>query len=332
MTFGFENPWMLLLLLLVPLYVLYARRKARPAIRFSRAGSGLGVPGFGSRGARVLARLPEVLRILAVSLLILALAGPRTGMSIVDVDAEGISIVLVVDISSSMLAEDFAPDNRLIVAKQQVAEFVRGREYDRIGLVAFAGEALTQVPITIDYPVIYAALEQLDVGHLEDGTAIGTAIATAANRLRRAPGDSRVMILMTDGENNRGEIDPLTAAQAADQFGVRIYTIGVGSDGVARMPVGRSLFGDYQYANVRVHIDEELLESIAETTSGQYFRATDAEALDSIYQQIDQLERSTVDVRRFVNYTPRYLPFLLWAAGLLLLEWGLRSSRWGRVP
>jgi Ca-activated chloride channel family protein len=233
-----------------------------------------------------------------------------------------------------MLAEDFAPHNRLRVAKQQVTRFVGARQYDRIGLVAFAGEALTQVPITIDYPVLYQAIDQLRAGvnMLEDGTAIGTAIATAANRLRRVPGESRVMILMTDGENNRGEIDPLTAARAAAVFGIRIYTIGVGSEGVAPIPVATGPGGRVQYATLPVHIDEELLGRIAATTDGRYFRATDEASLDSIYGEIDRLEKSTVQVSRHVSYTPRHLPFLLLGALALLAEWSLLASRWGRLP
>lgn len=327
---GFANPWALLLLLCIPLYAWLVRRARPGTLTFSRAGL---LGRVAPRGARILARIPGWLRALAFAALVIAIATPRTGASVVDVDAEGIAIVVVVDISSSMLAEDFAPRNRLAVAKETVAEFVRGREYDRIGLVAFAGEALTQVPITIDYPVIYQALEQLQAGTgmLEDGTAIGTAIATAANRLRRAPGESRVMIVMTDGENNRGDIDPLTAAQAAAAFDIRIYTIGVGSDGVAPIPIATGPFG-VQYASLPVHIDEALLREIAGTSGGQYFRATNEAALDSIYGRIDQLERSNVEVRRYVNYTPHYLPLIAFAILALMTEWMLRASRFGRVP
>lgn len=328
MSLGFERAWALILLAGFPVYWWWARARARRALTFSRvwtlAATGAALPRF-------LAAVPGWLRAAALLLLVIALAGPRTGLSAVEVDAEGIAIVVAVDISSSMLAEDFAPENRLAVAKRRVADFIRGRRYDRIGMVAFSGEALTQVPITLDYGVLFRALEQLEVGMLEDGTAIGTAIATAANRLRRVPGASRVIILMTDGENNRGEIDPLTAARAAEAYGIRVYTIGVGSDGVARMPIGRTLFG-YEYANVEVHIDEALLRQIADITGGRYFRATNAAALDSVYQQIDRLERTTVEVRRYVDFTPRHLPFLLLGGLLLLAEWGLRASRWGAVP
>ena len=330
MSLGFAQPWALLLLLLLPGYWLLTRRARPAAVVFSRAA--LAGAAGGTWRTR-LSRLPGWLRALAFGSLVVALAAPRTGAAVVDVEADGIAIVVALDISSSMLAEDFAPDNRLRVAKQQVGEFIAGRRYDRIGLVAFAGEALTQVPITIDYAVLHEALDQLraGVGLLEDGTAIGTAIATAANRLRRVPGESRVMILMTDGENNRGEIDPLTAARAASAYGIRIYTIGVGSEGVAPIPVGVGPFG-VQYANLPVHIDEGLLREIASLSGARYFRATNRQALDSIYDQIDRLERSTVEVSRYVNYTPRTLPFILLGALALLAEWTLRASRLGRVP
>lgn len=324
----FERPWLLLLLLLLPAWHLY-RHRSRRTLLFSRAGAAAAMT---SRGSLWLARSPEWLRSLALLALIVAAAGPRTGVSQTEIEAEGIAIALVVDISTSMLAEDFHPQNRLAVAKEEVATFVRGRQYDRIGMVAFAGEALTQVPLTIDYAVLYRAIEQLQPGLLEDGTAIGTAIATAANRLRRAPGESRVMILMTDGENNRGEIDPITAARAAAAYDIRIYTIGVGSEGVAPIPIAQGMFGGYQYANLPVHIDEELLREIAAIGDGQYFRATNEAALDSIYQRIDQLEKTSVEVRTYTNYTPRHLPFVLFGALLLVAEWGLLGSRWGRVP
>lgn len=324
----FARPWALLLLLIVPLWHLYRHRNRRTLL-FSRTGA---VATMTSSFTLWLARAPGWLRTFAVVALIVAVAGPRTGVSTTETDAEGIAIALVVDISTSMLAEDFHPKNRLTVAKEQVAEFVRGREYDRIGMVAFAGEALTQVPLTIDYPVLFRSLDQLQTGMLEDGTAIGTAIATAANRLRRTPGASRVMILMTDGENNRGQIDPLTAARAAAAYDIRVYTIGVGSEGVAPIPIAQGMFGGYQYANLPVHIDEELLTEIAAITDGRYFRATNEEALDSIYGQIDELEKTEVEVRTYTDYTPRHLPFLFLGVLLLVAEWTLLASRWGRVP
>ncbi len=328
MSFGFQNPLALLLLLGIPLWYLI-RRAGRRSILFSRAGA----MAYAARSpVRWLARMPDWLRATALVTLIIALAGPRTGASMTTVDADGIAIMLVVDISSSMLAEDFHPENRLAVARGQVARFIQGRQHDQIGMVAFAGQAVTLAPLTVDYPVLFRAVDQLQIGLVEDGTAIGTAIATAANRLRHAPGDSRVMILMTDGENNRGEIDPLTAARAASAFDIRIHTVAVGTDGVAPIPIARGLFGGYQYAHLPVSIDEELLQEIADMTGGSYFRATDEEALDRIYGEIDQLETTTVEVRTYTRYTPHHRPFLLFAALLLVGEWGLLGSRFGRVP
>jgi Ca-activated chloride channel family protein len=229
-----------------------------------------------------------------------------------------------------MLAEDFQPKNRIEVAKEKVKRFVVGRKADRVGLVAFSGEALTQVPLTTDYPVVLSAIDNLQVGLLEDGTAIGTAIATAANRLRTAPGRSRVMVLLTDGENNRGAIDPRTAAQAATAFGIRIYTIGVGSEGMAAVPVGRGLFG-LRYENRPVKIDELLLTEIATNTGGRYFRAKDAQALQRIYEQIDTLERSLVEARSYIRYTERFRWPLLVALLALLAELALHARR-GVLP
>src|SRR5690606_40121313 len=203
---------------------------------------------------------------------VVAMARPRTGARTETLRGDGISIVIAMDISSSMLAEDFQPDNRLAVAKQTAKEFVAAREADQVGIVAFAGEALTQVPLTLDYPVLLAAIDNLQPGQLEDGTAIGTALVTATNRLRDADGRSRVVILLTDGENNRGAIDPRTAAQAAAALGVRVHTVGIGSEGVAPVPVGRSVFG-LRYENRPVRIDEALLTDVAESTGGRYQRA-----------------------------------------------------------
>lgn len=318
----FGRPWVLALLLLLPL-VAYAQRRRRqpPALVFSRTALLARAP----QPRRSLARWAPRLRWLAIAALVVALAQPRTGASAQNVTRDGIDIALVVDISSSMLAEDFQPQNRMEVAKERAQAFVTGRRTDRIGVIAFSGEALTQVPLTSDYPVVLAAIQNLQPGLLEDGTAIGTAIATAANRLRSADGRSRVMLLLTDGENNRGAIDPRTAAQAASAFGIRIYAIGIGSEGVAPTPVGRGLFG-LRYENRPVRIDEPLLTEIAEGSGGRYFRARDAEALQRIFEQIDQLERSPVAARTFVQYTERFqwpllLSMLALVGELWLLAW-----------
>ena len=257
-------------------------------------------------------------------------APPRAGAHAVTSTSEGINIVIAFDISSSMLAQDFQPQNRLEVARDRIKSFVKARSSDRIGIVAFSGEALTQVPLTTDYPVVQAALDNLQPGQLEDGTAIGTAIATAANRLRDVPGKSKVMILLTDGVNNRGSIDPRTAAKAANAFGIRIYGIGVGTEGMAPVPVGRGLFG-LRYEMQKVEIDDALLTDVANATGGRYFRARDPAALQRITEQIDALERAPVRSRTYVRYAelfrwPLSVMLIALAAELLLVAWK------GRLP
>lgn len=325
---NFAHPAVLLLLLLVPLWLWWQRHReaGRQTIPFSRAD----VLVRGPRPALRFVKWVPWLRALAMAALIVAIARPRSGARAERVNSEGIDIALTIDISSSMLAEDFQPQNRMEVAREKLKRFVTGRKSDRVGLVAFSGEALTQVPLTTDYPVVLAAIDNLQVGQLEDGTAIGTAIATAANRLRNSPGRSRVMVLLTDGENNRGAIDPRTAAQAAGAFGIRIYTIGVGSEGMAPVPVGRGLFG-LRYENRPVKIDEPLLTEIAATTGGRYFRAKDAAALQAIYDQIDRLERSSVEAKAFIRYTERFRWPLLFGVVALVGELWLRARR-GVLP
>jgi Ca-activated chloride channel family protein len=317
----FATPWALLLLLALPLWWIWRRRHRPPAIVFSR----VAVLARGPRAGRGIMFGLFVLRNLLLASAIVALARPRSGARAENVTSQGINIVLVIDLSSSMLAQDFQPQNRLEVAKDVVKRFVTARSSDRIGVVAFAAEALTQVPLTTDYPVVTAAVDNLAAGQLEDGTAIGTAIATAANRLRNAPGRSRVMILLTDGENNRGSIDPRTAGKAAAAFGIKIYAIGVGTEGMAPVPVGRGLFG-LRYENRPVRIDEALLTDIARESGGRYFRARDAAALQRIYEQIDQLEREPVQTRSYVRFTelfrwPLAVAVIALAVELILAAW-----------
>lgn len=322
----FAMPWAFAALLLLPLWWWWRRQRQVPALLHAKA-----VPLLkGVRVGRVVPRALVTLRTLALVAMTVALARPRLGRGVEDVTREGISIVVALDISSSMLAEDFQPQNRLEVAKEKLKAFIASRPNDRIGIVAFAGEALTQVPLAVDQPVLLAAADNLQAGMLEDGTAIGTAIATSANRLRDAAGASRVLILLTDGENNRGAIDPRTAAQAAAQLGVRIYTVGVGTDGMAPVPVGRGLFG-LRYENRPVRIDEALLQDVAKTTGGRYFRARDGAALQSIYEQIDQLERAPVRARQYVQYDEQWRWPLGLALALLACEVALLAWR-GPVP
>ncbi len=316
----FQSPQALALLIFLPLWWLWRRRRAEDAIVFSRTA----VLGRGPKAGQGIARTIFVMRNLAIASLVVALARPRSGAHVENVTSSGINIVLALDLSSSMLAQDFQPNNRLEVAKARAKEFVRDRVSDRIGVVAFAGEALTQVPLTTDQAVVLQAIDNLEAGQLEDGTALGLGIATAANRLRDAPGRSRVMIVVTDGVNNRGNIDPLSAAKAAAVYGIKIYGIGVGTEGVAPVPVGRDVFG-LRFENQKVEIDEALLRQIAGLSGGRYFRARDGAALGQIYAQIDRLERAPVTSRSYVNYTELFR----WALGLamvaLVIELGLTA-------
>jgi Ca-activated chloride channel homolog len=284
----------------------------------------------GPRAGRAVTRALFVLRNLVLLGAVLALARPRSGARAEDVTSEGINIVIAFGISSAMLAQDFQPQNRLEVAREKVKQFVLLRKSDRIGVVAFSGEALTQVPLTTDYPVVLLAINGLQPGQLEDGTAIGTAIATSANRLKDAPGASRVMVLLTDGVNNRGSIDPRTAARAAAAVGVRIYAIGVGTEGMAPVPVGRGLFG-LRYEMRPVEIDDALLTEVARTTGGRYFRARDAAALDRITHEINRLERVPVQTRTYVRFTELYRWPLLLALAAFAAEMMLAARR-GPLP
>ena len=316
---------LLLLLLIIPIWLLIRNRKGA-AVTVGDAA----LPAAAARRAW-LPWFPPALRALAFAAWIIAAAGPRLPGGPTTVRREGIAIVVAIDVSSSMLAEDFAPSNRLEVAKRQAINFIHGREADRIGLVAFAGDALTQIPITLDYAVLEAAVNALRVGTLEDGTAIGSGLATAVNRLRRVPAKSKVILLLTDGVNNRGAIDPRTAADAAQAFGIKVYTVGVGTQGEARIPTGRGLSG-FRYEMLPVEIDEALLRDIAAKTGGRYFRATDSESLTRIFQQINQLERTRVEARQYraADETPG--PFLLAGLGVFALALGLGASLVVRAP
>ena len=262
-------------------------------------------------------------RMLAVSLLILALARPQTNLNRQDISVEGIDIMLATDISSTMLAEDLRP-NRLEAAKQVAIEFISSRPDDRIGLVVFSGESFTQCPLTSNHALLINLYKDISYGIIDDGTAIGDGLATAVNRLKESKAKSKVIILLTDGINNMGSIDPQSAAEIAELFGIRIYTIGVGTTGTALIPA-RTQFG-IQYQRIEAQIDEPLLKKISALTNGKYFRATNKQKLQEVYKEIDRLEKSKIDVTEFSRKKEEFLPFVIFALLLLTIEFIVRYA------
>ncbi len=273
--------------------------------------------------------LPFILRALAVGLLVVVLARPQKFDAETKRKVEGIDIILCMDMSTSMAAEDLKP-NRVEAAKQVAQDFVRGRTTDRIGIVPFQAVSWTQCPLTTDYSVVLSLLGDLKMGMVEDGTAIGMALATAINRLRESEAKSKVIILLTDGQNNRGEIDPETAGQMAQALGIRVYTIGVGTRGFAPYPI-ETVFGK-RYQNVPVTIDEDMLKEIAKTTGGKYFRATDEKVLRQVYQEIDRLERTQINVEEYRRVAEAFSPFLLGALVFLFFEMALSLTGLRKLP
>jgi Ca-activated chloride channel family protein len=272
-----------------------------------------------------------VLRTLAIVLLAFALARPQSGRKEQDVSSEGIDIMLVLDISGSMRAEDFKPHNRLHVAKQVIKEFIEGRQSDRIGLVVFSKQSFTQCPLTLDYGVLFSFLDQVNFGMIEDGTAIGLAIANAVNRLRESDAESKVVILLSDGRNNAGQIDPITAAQAAKTMKVKIYTVGAGKPGNAPIPVDHPIFGK-RYVWAETEIDESTLMQIAQLTGGEYFRAKDEEALARIYKQISGMEQTKIEVKEYLQYNELFSNYAFAGLLFLLVEIVLANTRYRRIP
>jgi Ca-activated chloride channel family protein len=326
-TFG--SPAYLFLLLVVPLVVLWYLRRHRAAttdIRFSTLEAFAAVK---PTLKETLRHVPFALRMLAIVVLVIALARPQSTSRGENVYTEGIDIALLLDISGSMLAEDFQP-NRIQAAKEVALRFVDGRTHDRIGLVVFAGQSFTQCPMTLDYRVLKNLLRQVKPGMVEDGTAIGMAIAQGVNRLKDSKAKSRVMILLTDGVNNRGEIDPVTAAQIAQTYDLRIYTIGVGTIGEAPYPV-QTPWG-VRYQNVPVDVDEKTLQKIAELTGGQYFRATSNRALQQIYDEIDELEKTRIEVTTYRSVAELFYPWAALGLALLLAEFLLRGTYLRKGP
>lgn len=329
MNLALTHPSALVLLLLVPLYFWQLRSRSRSSSRAWPLPRTEALQTLRSTSA--LAAVPEIARALVLVVLVLALAAPTTSRPGGPVRSQGVPIILAVDISSSMLAQDFRPLDRISVARRTIARFIENRPADAIGLVAFAGEALTLVPPTLHRPILLSAVETLRPGLLEDGTAIGDGLATAINRLRGPGEGDGVVVLLSDGENNRGRVDPEAAARAAATLGVRVHTIGVGSNQVAPVPVGSGTAG-FEYTELAVGLDEEVLRSIAQATGGVYYRATDARALEGIYDEIDRMLPLLLDADPPLERTHWRGILLACAAILLLAEWSVRGSRWGLVP
>ncbi len=325
---GFEHiilaqPWFLLLWLLIPVMLWWQyRRNAAHGSRFTVSSVQGMQQARPSAKVRMSALLP-VLRVIGLAALVLALARPQSTFTNETINSEGIDIMLSLDVSGSMLAEDFSP-NRMEAAKKISKEFIDERPTDRIGLVIFSGESFTQCPITTDHSVLKQQLMSIKSGMLQDGTAIGMGLATGVDRLRHSNGKSRVLILLTDGVNNTGLVDPVTALEIAKAFKIRVYTIGVGTTGMALMPVPTP--NGMQKQQVPVQIDEPLLNKIAKETGGKYFRATGNAQLKNIYAEIDKLEKTSIEINSYKRYTELFFPFAAVAMLLLVLEMLLRYT------
>jgi len=326
---AFAYPWVLYFLLSIPLmlaWYFFRGRKNQSSVTYSSLNIFKDVPSTFRERMR---HIPIFLRVIAIGLLIIALARPQSFTSGKNVSTEGIDIAMVLDISGSMLAEDLKP-NRLNAAKIVIDEFVEGRISDRIGLVVFARDAFTQCPLTIDYSVLRNLLLDIRSGMIEDGTAIGNAIANGVNRLKESDAKSRIIILLTDGVNNSGEVDPISAAEIAKTFGIRIYTIGVGTRGEAPYPV-KTPFGT-RYQMVPVEIDEDVLQQIAGITDGQYFRATNNRALQNIYEKIDELEKTKIEITSYKNASELFYSWLGLGLLFILGELGVSRTILRKIP
>ena len=315
-----------LLLLLIPLIVWYIVRLSKMQASFKLASTNA-FKGLRPSLKVYMRHLPFLLRVISIALIIVVIARPQSVNSWQETESQGIDIVLALDVSGSMLSQDLQPD-RLQAAKKVAAEFVTDRKNDNIGLVVFAGESFTQCPLTTDHSVLLNLLNEIEFGLIEDGTAIGLGLATSVNRLKESESESRVVILLTDGTNNRGQIAPLTAADMARSYGIRVYTVGVGTTGMAPTPV-QTPFG-VRMQNLPVEIDEKTLTEIAAMTGGQYFRAQDTEGLRQVYEEIDEMEKYLISVQNVTQRQEMFLPFALVAMALILIELLLRRT-WLRV-
>lgn len=317
----FEDPWLLWLAVLPVVWFIYTLAKPAQSQRGMYISTGERLDG--ARWIAWLAWLPDLLRTLLLMLLVIAIARPQVALEEETTKGEGIDIMIAMDLSGSMLAQDFNP-NRLEVSKTVAEAFVNQRIQDRIGLVAFSKEAITLSPLTTDYDIVKKYLKSLQVGMLNDGTAIGMGLATAVNRLKESEVASKIVILLTDGENNAGYIDPMTAAEIAQEYDVKVYTIGMGTSGRSLIPQSRSSGGIFNFGMGTTSIDEELLTAIAETTGGQYYRARDRQELESIYDEIDRLEKTDIEINVFKRFNDKYRGFAMWSMILLGIEWFMR--------
>ncbi len=326
---NFKHPEFFVLFAFVPLMLFYywkIKRNHRPRINISSTEA---FQNYRPTLRQRLLNLPIVLRVVAVGLMIVALARPQSSSRGSNVTTEGISIVVALDISTSMLAEDFKP-NRIEAAKRVAMDFIEGRPNDLIGLVIFSGESFTQCPITTDHSVIKNLMHDVKPGMIQDGTAIGDGLATAISRVKDSKTKSKAVILITDGVSNMGSVPPLTAGEIAKTFGVRVYSIGVGTQGMAPYPV-QTPFG-IQYQNMEVQIDEALLSQVAKDTDGKYFRATNNKKLQAIFKEIDKMEKTKIEVTEFKRYTEEYLPWLLAACVCIILEIFMRYTLLRNLP
>ena len=327
--FRFAYPQAFFLLLLLPLVYLVVRGKGRER---SVAYSSLSLIDAAGLSASAWKRyLNPVLHGLVLVLIVIAIARPQTGRSESTIETEGIDIMLLLDTSSSMQAQDFKPKNRLHVAKEVVKKFIAKRKNDRIGLVVFSAQSITQCPLTLDYDILQDLVDRVAFGMLEDGTAIGTGLATACNRLKDSKASSRVVILLTDGRNNMGIIAPVTAAEVAQSLWIKVYTIGVGTKGAVPVPVDDPIFGR-RTVPMEMELDEDTLKEIARITDGAYFRATASRELAEVYDTIDELEKTKIETKTFTSYTDRFSYFIVPALLLLLIQVGLAESALREIP
>jgi Ca-activated chloride channel homolog len=327
----FANPNLFFLLLILPLLILlYLLRvhQGQGSLQFSSTHA---LEGIRHSWTIYFRHILFGISMLAMALAIIALARPQKGTTIEETTADGVDIVIALDTSGSMAAEDFEPQNRLFVAKKVVSNFVEGLRHDRVGLVSFSTKARTRCPLTLDYGVLLNVLNAIELGTIRDRTAIGLALATCLNRLRESKAKSKVIILVTDGVNNHGEIQPLDAAEMARSLAVKIYTIGVGTNGTARFPIDDPVYGK-TYADLQVEIDEESLQQIAKLTGGLYYRATDRPSLEEIFAAISRLEKTKIAVKTYTHYSERFPLFLFPAMALIFIGTLASFTRFGKIP